>query len=130
MVKVWARAGAGSAIKANNTAKTTISTKRARCRPDRASPKSAANDVDAPRHIVKLASDKETVADPNTLLILIQPSCYEAVPSESLPELWRSGAANRIPGPHGQRFRLRQRHSEDRLSTVAALNSLTWPTHR
>jgi hypothetical protein len=84
MVKVWARAGAGSAIKANNTAQTTISTKRARCRPDRASPKSAANDVDAPRHIVKLGSDKETVADPNTLLILIQPSCYEAVPSKSV----------------------------------------------
>jgi hypothetical protein len=68
IVKVWARTGAGNAIKANNMAKTTISTKRATYRPDRARLPPAANDTAAPRPVLKLGSDKGTVSDANVTL--------------------------------------------------------------
>ena len=65
IVMVWARAGAGSAIKANDTANTMISIKRATYRPDGARHTPAANDAAAPRPVVKLGSDNRAVAVAN-----------------------------------------------------------------
>ena len=75
IVMVWARAGAGSAIKASNMAKTTLSIKRATYRPDGARLAPAAKDAVAPRPVVKPGSDKRAVAAANIMLLfLIYPS--------------------------------------------------------
>jgi hypothetical protein len=64
----WARAGAGSTIKASNMAKTRISIKRATYRPDGARLFPPANDAAVPPPEVKRDSDKGTFADANITL--------------------------------------------------------------